>query len=137
LLILQRDVISEKKNPFFDHGEAQLFLARRGEEVVGRISAQIDHRHNEQHGERTGFFGFFEAFDDASVAAALFEAAEGWLRQRGMESSRGPFNLSIDETLGLLVEGFDQPPMIQMTYAPPYYAPLIEGAGYAKAQDLL
>ena len=137
LLLLQRDVISEKKNPFFDHGEVQLFLARRGGEVVGRISAQVDRRHNEQHGERTGFFGLFESVDDAAVARALLGAAEDWLRQRGMDCIRGPFSLSIDEEVGLMVEGFDQPPMIATTYAPPYYQGLVEGAGYAKAIDLL
>jgi hypothetical protein len=137
LLLLQRDVLSEKKNPFFDHGEAQLFLARRGGEVVGRISAQIDRRHNEAHGERTGFFGFFESVDDASVARALLEAAENWLRTRGIQSCRGPFSFSIDEDVGQLVEGFQHPPMIATTHALPYYDALLAGAGYAKAMDLL
>ena len=137
LLLLQRDVLSEKKNPFFDHGEAQLFLARRGGEVVGRISAQIDRRHNEAHGERTGFFGFFESIDDASVAHALLGAAEGWLRERSMQSSRGPFSFSIDEDVGQLVEGFEYPPMIATTHALPYYDALVTGAGYGKAMDLL
>ncbi len=130
-------MISEKKNPFFDHGEAQLFLARRGGEAVGRISAQIDRRHNGQHGERTGFFGFFESVDDAGVARALLAAAEGWLRERGMGCIRGPFGFSIDEEVGLLVEGFGEPPMIATTHALPYYGTLMEGAGYAKAMDLL
>ena len=76
LLMLQRDVISEKKNPFFDHGEAQLFLARREGEVVGRISAQVDRNHNAQHDERTGFFGFFECIDDGEVVEALLQTAE-------------------------------------------------------------
>jgi hypothetical protein len=136
LLILQRDVISRKRNPFFDHGKAQLFLARREGEVVGRISAQIDHRHVDHHQERAGFFGFFEAVDDASVSRALFGAAEAWLRERGMTCSRGPFNFSIDEEVGILVEGFDHSPMIGMTHSLPYYGPLIEAAGYAKAMDL-
>ncbi len=137
LLMLQREVIDRKKNPFFDHGDAELFLARRDGKVVGRISAQIDERQNEFHHEKTGYFGFFEAVEDAGVAQALLSTAEGWLRDKGMETSRGPFNFSIDEELGTLIEGFDMPPMIQMTYAPPYYGPLIEGAGYGKAMDLL
>ena len=137
LLILQRDIIDAKKNPFFDHGEAQLFLARRDGEVAGRISAQIDRRHNEQHGECTGFFGFFESVDDAEVARALLGAAEAWLRERGMECVRGPFSFSIDEEAGVQVEGFDQPAMIAMPQALPYYGSLLEGAGYAKAMDLL
>jgi hypothetical protein len=136
LLLLQHDLISEKKNPFFDHGEAQLFLARRDETVVGRISANIDRRHLELHHEQTGFFGFFEAENDPEVAKALFAAAEAWLRERGMTASRGPFGFSIDQEVGLLVEGFDYPPMIDMTHAPPYYGPLVESAGYAKAMDL-
>jgi hypothetical protein len=137
LLFLQRDLLSEKKNPFFDHGEAQLFLAWREGEVVGRISAQIDRRHNEQHGERTGFFGFFESVDDTSVAKALLDAAQAWLQQRGMVASRGPFGFCIDQEVGVLVEGFEHPPMIDMTHALPYYGSLIEAAGYAKEIDLL
>ncbi len=135
LLLLQRDVISEKRNPFFDHGEAQLLLARRDGRTAGRISAQIDRNHNDYHAERTGFFGFFESENDPEVARTLLTEAEAWLRARGMESVRGPFNLSINEPFGLLVEGFEHPPMIEMTHSLPYYAPLIEGAGYAKAMD--
>jgi hypothetical protein len=137
LLILQRDLISEARNPFFDHGEAQLFLAWREGEVIGRISAQIDRRHNEYHHERTGFFGFFECVDDQAVADELLGAGEAWLRQRGMDAIRGPFGFSIDQEAGLLVEGFQYPPMIDMTHALACYAGLIEAAGYVKAQDLL
>jgi hypothetical protein len=137
LLVLQRELISEKKNPFFDNGEAQLFLARKDGKVVGRISAQIDRRHNQHHGERTGFFGFFESTDDRTVAEALLGAAEKWLRERSMDTVRGPFSFSIDQELGLLVEGFEHPPMVDMTHALPFYAGLIEGRGYAKVMDLL
>lgn len=137
LLFLQRQAIDERKNPFFDHGEAQLFLARRGADSLGRISAQIDRRHNDYHGERTGFFGFFECVDDPAVAAALLATAEGWLRQRGMTRSRGPFSFSIDEEAGLQVEGFQEPAMIAMPQSLPYYARLVETAGYAKVMDLL
>jgi hypothetical protein len=135
--MLQRDMISWKKNPFFDHGEAELFLARRGGEVVGRISAQIDRRHNEHHGESTGFFGFFECANDEDVAGSLFANAEAWLRDRGMERSRGPFSFSLDEDVGQLIEGFEHPPMIGMTHGLPYYPRLIEAEGYTKAEDLL
>jgi hypothetical protein len=137
LLMLQRDTFSTKKNPFFDHGEAQLFLAMENGRVVGRISAQIDKRHIEQHNEKAGFFGFFEAVNDTSTAEALLHAAEGWLRTKGMETIRGPFNFSLDEELGLQIEGFDQPAMIQMPQSLPYYQNLVETAGYTKAQDLL
>jgi hypothetical protein len=137
LLMLQREVIDPKKNPFFQHGEVQLFLATRDGRPAGRISAQIDRDHNEQHAERTGFFGFFEAEDDAEVAAALFSAAEAWLRERGLERARGPLSPSMNEEAGLQVEGFDQPAMIAMPQALPYQGPLIEAQGYEKAMDLL
>jgi GNAT superfamily N-acetyltransferase len=136
LLMLQREVIDTRKNPFFDHGEAQLFLALRDGEPAGRISAQIDRLHNEHHGERTGFFGFFESVDDGGVARALFEAADHWLRERGMNCARGPMNFSVNEEVGMLIEGFEHPPMIATTHALPYYGALVEGAGYAKAIDL-
>ncbi|HWC29152.1 MAG TPA: hypothetical protein VG845_03625 [Dehalococcoidia bacterium] len=137
LLMLQREVIDPKKNPFFEHAEVQLFLAKRDGAPVGRISAQIDRDHNEQHGERTGFFGFFEAADDPDVAQGLLTAAEAWLRERGMECARGPLSFSVNEEVGLQVDGFDQPAMIAMPQALPYYGPLIEAGGYAKAMDLL
>jgi GNAT superfamily N-acetyltransferase len=137
LLMLQREVIDTKKNPFFEHGEARLFLATRDGEPVGRISASIDRDHNEQHGEHTGFFGFFEAQDDPEIATALLSAAEAWLRERGMDCARGPLSFSMNEEAGLQVDGFDEQAMIAMPQALPYYAPLIEAQGYAKAMDLL
>lgn len=136
LLMLQRELISEKHNPFFDYGEAQLFIARRDGRVVGRISASIDQRHNQYHNEKTGFFGFFEAENDPEIARELFAAAEDWLRERGMEQVRGPFGFCIDQEVGILIEGFEHPPMIDMTHAPPYYGALVESCGYAKAMDL-
>lgn len=137
LLLLQREVIDPKKNPFFEHGEAQLFLALRDGRPAGRISAQIDRHHNEFQGEKTGLFGFFDAEDDEDVAAALFGAAEAWLRDRGMERIRGPFNLSVNQDYtGLLVEGFEHAPMVGMTHALPYYARLVESSGLTKAMDL-
>jgi hypothetical protein len=137
LLMLQREVIDPKKNPFFEHGEAQLFLATIDGEPVGRISASIDYDHNRDHEERTGFFGFFEAEDDAEIAHVLLTTAEAWLRERGMDTVRGPFSFSINEELGLMVEGFDEPAMIATPQALPYYGSLVEGEGYEKAEDLL
>lgn len=136
LLLLQREVFDTKKNPFFEHGEAQLYLALKDGRVAGRISAHIDRLHNEHQGEKTGFFGFFEAESDDEVARALFDAAAGWLRERGMERMRGPMNFGINEEVGLLVEGFDHPPMIAMTHALPYYGSLVERAGLVKEMDL-
>jgi hypothetical protein len=124
-------------NPFFEHAEIQLFVARRAGEDVGRIAAVLDRAHNEFHAETTGFFGFFESENDPAVSGALFEAASGWARDRGMTILRGPANPSLNDEAGLLVEGFDRPPMLMMTYNPHYYADLVEGAGFRKAKDLL
>jgi len=129
-------LVTPGKHPFYEHAEIQLFLALRNEEVVGTISAHINHRHNEVHKDRVGFFGFFQAIDDDAVAGALFEAASDWLRERGMEAIRGPENPSQNEEVGLLIDGLDRPPVVMMTYNPAYYQGLIEGAGFEKAQDL-
>ncbi len=127
---------SPKHNAFFLHAEVQLFLARRDGDVVGRISAQIDSEHNRYHGERTGFFGFFECEDEPETARALLTAAEDWLRARDMEEIRGPFNFSANGEIGFLVEGFDSSPLPLMTYTPEYYLRLAEAAGYVKAKDV-
>jgi hypothetical protein len=137
LLLLQREVIDEKKNPFFDDGEAQLFIARRAGRTVGRISAQVDHAYNRHYGEQTALFGFYESIDDREVSNALLAAAEGWARAHGMSRVLGPFSFSLAEEVGTLVEGFEYPPMIAMPHALPYYGGLIEAGGYTKAQDLL
>jgi hypothetical protein len=130
-----RGRLDKKANPFFEHGDGDLFVAREGENVVGRITAQIDRSHVERHGEKVGFFGFFDAPDRPDVAKALLEAAEAWNREKGMEKIRGPYSLNIWEELGMLVEGFDTPPMIMMPHNLPYYGALVEGAGYVKAKD--
>jgi hypothetical protein len=136
LLRLLREQLSPRHNPFFQHADVQLFLARRDGQVVGRLSAQIDHEHNCYHQEQTGFFGFFETENDPEVAAALLSAAEDWLRQRGMDRVRGPLSFSVNGEAGLLVDGFDSPPQIMMPYNHPYYLDLLEHCGYVKAQDL-
>jgi hypothetical protein len=126
-----------EKNPFLRHAEMQLFVARREKEDVGRIAAILDRNHNEFHGEKTAFFGFFESENDRTVSDALLGAAAGWAGNRGMEILRGPANPSLNDEAGLLVEGFDTPPVLMMTYNPPYYATLLEEAGFRKAKDLL
>ncbi len=136
LLRLQREEFSPQHNPFYQHADVQLFLARRDGQVVGRISAQVDHEHNRYHQERTGFFGFLETENDADVARALLDTAEAWLRDKGMERVRGPLSFSINGEAGLLVEGFDSPAMIQMPYSPRFYQGLIEDCGYVQIQDL-
>ncbi|MFB3079365.1 MAG: hypothetical protein ACE1Y4_15320, partial [Lysobacterales bacterium] len=104
---------------------------------VGRISAQIDSLYLEHHDAHTGFFGLIEATDDAEVFAALFAAAETWLKKQEMTSALGPFNLGINQEIGCLVEGLDSPPYVMMGHARPYYGQQIEKRGYSKAQDVL
>jgi GNAT superfamily N-acetyltransferase len=129
-------LLDPEKHPFWEHSVGQLFLAMRGEEVVGTISAHINHRHNEVYHDKVGFFGFFEVIEDYAVADALFRAAADWLRERGMEAIRGPESPSQNEEVGLLIDGFDLPPVVMMAYNPRYYQAFIERAGFQKAQDL-
>jgi len=137
---LQRDVrtlLSRSKNPFFEHGEAEYYLARRGDRIVGRIAAISNRLHNETHGDRVGFFGFFECEDDSAVAGALLDRAGAWVREQGHDTLRGPCSFSVNDECGLLVEGFDTPPTLMMPHNPRYYPALVEGAGFEKAKDLL
>ena len=136
LLAERRDALSPK-HPYFRHALWQAWVAYRNGEPVGRISAQIDHLHSKQHDTKTGFFGLIEAPDDDEVFSALFQAAEGWLRGQGIKELVGPFNLGINQDLGVLIEGFDSPPYIMTGHAPAYYGAAIERCGYQPAQDLL
>ena len=124
------------KNPYLSHSKAQLFMAFRGEEPVGRISAHENNQHSQVHKDGAGFFGFFECINDQTVANALFDAASSWLRERGLKTMRGPLSFSMNDEVGLLIDAFDEPPFIRMTYNPSYYAGLIEGYGLQKIQDL-
>ena len=130
------DRMNPKKNPFFEAGEAEGWVAFRDGVAVGRISASVDRLHLERHADGAGFFGFFDTIDDESVATALLEAAAEWLESRGLTSMRGPMSLSINEECGCLVEGFDTPPMIMMPHHRPYQGGLIERAGLQKCKDL-
>ena len=124
-------------NPFFAHAEARFFLARRGGAVVGRVAAILDRRHLERWKDGAGFFGFFEAVADDAVAGSLLEAAREWLRARGLQAMRGPFNPSTHDECGLLIDGFQHPPRILMPYNPPYYPALLERAGLRSIHELL
>jgi GNAT superfamily N-acetyltransferase len=138
--LLRRDVrttLDPARNPFFDHAERELFLARRAGRVVGRVGAIHDRLHNETHRDHVGVFGFFESVDDREVACALFDAAIAWLRARGRDALRGPLSPSINDEAGLLVDGFDTPSVLMMPHNPRYYPALVEGAGFRKAKDLL
>lgn len=134
--ILELEQVSRKHNPFFTSGEAAFFVAYRGSEPVGRISAQINHRYLAQHQDETGHFGFFDCIDDKKVAEALVGAATDWLRHRGMKRMMGPFCLSINEECGLLVSGFETTPSILTRHSRPWIGPLLETCGLNKSMDL-
>jgi GNAT superfamily N-acetyltransferase len=137
-LIYERmQFLDRGKNPWFEHGEAEYFLAERDGEPVGRITAQIDRGWDEFRGGSDGMFGFFETVDDAEVAAALLGAAEDWLGERGRGRLLGPMDFTTNDEVGLLVEGFELRPMILQNWHPPFYKALLEGNGYGKAMDLL
>ncbi|MCL2888191.1 MAG: GNAT family N-acetyltransferase [Elusimicrobia bacterium] len=123
--------------PFWDHADKQLFLAYQDGRVAGRIAAVINRVHNEKWNEKCGMFGFFDCIDDEEVSSALFAAAKNWLKQRGMEFIRGPFNPSINHICGLLTEDFSNEPFIMMPYNFPYYEKLVKAAGFEKVKDLL
>jgi GNAT superfamily N-acetyltransferase len=125
-----------RSNPFFEFGSVQLFLARRHGRVVGRVAAVDNPRHNEVHGGRDGFFGLFECVDDVAVAEALFGAAERWLAARGLDTVLGPVSFSTNDECGMLVEGFDRPPMLLTAYNPDHYPVLVEKCGFTTAKDL-
>ncbi len=124
-------------NPFFAHAEAQLFLARHGGEVVGRVAAIVDRSHLERWKDDAGFFGFFESVADDAVAGALLAAVREWLRGKGLVRMRGPFNPSTNDMCGILTAGFEHPPRIMMPYNPPYYPALLKGAGLRTIRELL
>lgn len=135
LMFERGEALSAKGNPFFQHADVQFWLAVRDGRDVGRISAQIDHL-NPLTKDGVGHFGMIAAEDDADVVAALFAAAEGWLKDRGCRVAQGPVNLSTNEEVGLLVEGHDTPPMFMMGHDAPHLPGRIEGQGYARAKDI-
>lgn len=135
LLFERGESLTAKGNPFFEHADVQFWLAVKDGRDVGRISAQIDHL-NPQTKEGVGHFGLIAAEDDAEIFAALFAAAEAWLREKGCRVAIGPVNLSTNEEVGLLIEGHDTPPMFMMSHDAPHTPGRIEGAGYAKAKDI-
>ena len=131
------EMLDPRRHPFHQHAEVELFLARAGTQVVGRIAAVKNDLHIATHHEPVGFFGFFECERDPAISAALFDAAGRWLAARGLSVMRGPASFSLNEECGLLVRGFDSSPTVMMPYNPPWYADLIEAYGFRKAKDLL
>ena len=136
-LLFERKEALSSKNPFFKHAVWRAWIAYQDGKPVGRISAQIDELHQQRYNNKTGFFGLIEAPDDFDIFSALFEAAENWLRENGMQHIVGPFNLGINQEVGILVEGFDTPPRIMTSHSPRYYGAAIETCGYQPAQDML
>jgi hypothetical protein len=136
-LIFERKEHLSDKNPYFQHASWQAWIAFRNDKPVGRISAQIDRLRLERYRDGTGLFGFLEASDDPAIFRLLLDTACSWLSEQGMQRVQGPFNLSINDECGLLVEGFDTPPSVMMGHARPYYAGRIEAQGFSKAKDLL
>ena len=137
LLFERREFLNPQKNPWFDHAEAELFLAERDGEPVGRISAHVDFRWDEYQGGSDGMFGFFESEDDPEIAKALLDTAAGWVRAKGRERMLGPMDFTLNDECGLLIEGYDEPSMILEPWHPPHYRELIEGQGLEKTIDLL
>jgi len=135
-LKLERRLHLSRHNPFFEHAEWAAWVAYRGRSPVGRITAQVDRLSLERYNDATGAFGMIESEDNRDTFIALFDAAEQWLRERGMKRVRGPFNLSINDECGLLVDGFDSAPSVMMGHAPAYYADHVAACGYEKAVDV-
>lgn len=136
LRIAQKELFDAARHPFWAHARLERFLARNARATLGRVAAILDPSYNEFQQEAAGFFGFLECVNDPEVAQALLEAAVGWLQQHGARVVRGPMNPSTNYECGLLVEGFDSSPWVMMPYNPPYYATLLEGAGWRRAKDL-
>jgi hypothetical protein len=133
----QRREIDPRHNPFYEHAEAELFIAYRGGEPVGRIAAIENRLHNQHWNDRVGFFGHYEAVDDLNVSHALFSAAEAWLGHRGLDCMRGPANPSMNANMGFLTAGFEYPPSIPMPYTQPYYPAQAEAYGLQKAMEVV
>jgi len=137
LVTEQRKLLDRSKNPFFKHAEYNAWLVKSNGKYAGRILAYVDHRCNEFYQDRIGFFGFFETVDDFNIGSRLFHYAASWLKGKGMRIIRGPVNLDISNECGILLNGFEYPPYLQMGHNPPYYHELFEAAGFGKGHDLL
>ncbi len=137
-LIFERlEFLNRDKNPYFDHADAEYFLAWRDGEPVGRITAQVDRRWDQFQGGSDGQFGFIEAEDDPAIFEALLGAAEAWVRERGRDRMVGPMDFTTNDECGLLIEGYDRHPYILEPWHPPYYRERLEALGYGKTMDLL
>ncbi len=136
-LLLDLKKVFTNVNPLFQHAEMQLWIAQRDGRDVGRIAGILDQHHNQTHSEQTAFFGFFECENNPGTNQQLFAAVQAWARQKGVRRLLGPMNPTTNDECGLLVDGFDSPPQLMMTYNPRYYVDLITAEGFVKAKDLL
>jgi GNAT superfamily N-acetyltransferase len=135
LIVERKAFLNRKRHPFYRHGDATLFLARKDGKIVGRIMASDDPNYNSLQQTNIGCFGLFESIDDREVAAALFDAAANWIRKKGRTEMMGPIDYSTNYVCGLLIDGFQFPPTIMTAHNPGYYSQLIESSGFAKAKD--
>ncbi|HAR19242.1 MAG TPA: hypothetical protein DCR46_01155 [Cytophagales bacterium] len=136
LYVAQKHMLLPDRHPFHDHSDVQLFLAYQNNKVVGRIAAIHNRNHNHFNQSNDGCFGFFEVIEDYTVAEALLSAALSWLKAQGLETMMGPLNFSTNESCGILIQGFDSPPVTLMSYNPPYYLQFLETFGMTKKVDL-
>lgn len=132
----RRKLMDTRKNPFYRHADVEFYVAELHGKTVGRIAAIVNHNHNKEHGDKVGFFGFFECVNEQPVANALFDTVRKFLVSKGMTTMRGPANPSVNDEYGMLIEGFGLSPTLLMPYNPPYYVTLIENYGFKKAKDL-
>lgn len=136
IYIGQKDMMNPKKYPFHKYGKVKYFLAEKEGKIVGRIAAIDNTNYNRHHQCKVGFFGFFDFINDTEVAHALLDKAKAYAKENGLEYLMGPTNFTTNETAGTLVEGFDDPPKVMMTYNKPYYGSIIESYGLHKEMDL-
>jgi len=137
IFIGQKELMDERKNPFFQHSKVQLYLAWRDEKIVGRIAAIRNNNYNEYVNGNVGFFGFFDVIEDYEVAKTLLDTAVNWVKKEGLDGIIGPANFSTNDTAGTLVEGFELPPVVMMPYNKRYYPEFLERYGFRKKMDLL
>src|ERR1700736_80647 len=135
LIIERKAFLNRQRHPFYQHGDAALFLARRNGEIAGRIMVSDDPNYNTLHRSDVGCFGLFESIDDVDVATALFDTGADWLRGRGRSEIMGPIDYSTNYVCGLLIDGFEHPPTLLTAHNPPYYARLIEACSFEKEKD--
>jgi GNAT superfamily N-acetyltransferase len=137
LFIAQRDLLTKGKHPFHEHSSIQLFLAVKGKTVRGRIAAILNNNHNIFNNAREGFFGFFECVDDLDIFQSLMDKAIEWLKEKGLKTVIGPVNPTTNDPCGLLIEGYDLPPVVMTPFNFSYYSNLLESMGFSKKVDLL